>query len=77
VSMIVTSDHRRGGYVSARLILSSGEEVSGMVLTAALNRLERLSPTIYCHRQGDCCGLSRQRVVWLARYSPRKQVSPR
>jgi hypothetical protein len=30
-----------GGYVSATLILSSGEEVSGMVLTAALDRLER------------------------------------
>jgi hypothetical protein len=37
----VYSDHRMGGYVSATLILSSGEEVSGMVLTAALDRLER------------------------------------
>jgi hypothetical protein len=37
----VCSDHRIGGYVSAMLILSSGKEVSGMMLTAALDRLER------------------------------------
>jgi hypothetical protein len=37
----VCSDHRIGGYVSAMLILSSGEEVSGMMLTAALDQLER------------------------------------
>jgi hypothetical protein len=39
--LAVYSDHRMGGYVSATLILSSGEEVSGMVLVAALDRLER------------------------------------